>query len=64
MGVVEKVILGVEVAAVTGMTAYGAVTAYIYRDQIRQALETRFGVVTDTPFPSRPRCGGFPISAD
>ena len=64
MGVVEKVILGVEVAAVTGMTAYGAATAYVYRDQIRQVLEANLGIVTNTPFPSLSvPAGGFSAGA-
>ncbi len=60
MGVVEKVILGVEVAAVTGMTAYGAATAYKYRYEIQRALEQTFESTTATPWPSLvvPGAGG------
>ena len=59
MGVVEKIILGVEVAAVTGLTAYGAATAYVYRNEIRQVIESNLGIQTNTPFPSlAPPVGG------
>ncbi len=51
MGVVEKIILGVEVAAVTGLTAYGAATAYVYRNEIRQVLFSSTQS-SNTPFPS------------
>lgn len=50
MSVVEKIVLGVEVAAVTGMTAYGATAAYIYRDQLKQLLLP--GPSITTPYPS------------
>src|SRR5512142_2802111 len=52
MGVVEKIILGVEVAAVTGLTVAGAATAYKYRDNIQQILQSNLGIVTSTPWPS------------
>ncbi len=52
MGIVEKIILGVEVAAVTGMTAYGAATAYIHRDEIGQLLRQNFETITTTPWPT------------
>lgn len=52
MGIVEKIILGAEVAAVTGMTAYGAATAYIHRDEIGQLLRQNFETITSTPFPT------------
>ncbi len=60
MGVVEKIVLGVEVAAVTGMTAYGAVTAYKYRYEIQQVLQSNLGIATSTPWPSlvAPVAGG------
>ncbi len=60
MGIIEKIILGVEVAAVTGMTAYGAATAYRYRYEIRQLLENQFGITTNTPFPTLMVPGGGP----
>ncbi len=50
MGMVEKIVLGVEVAAVTGMTAYGAATAYVYRDQLKQLLLPPTAITS--PFPS------------
>ncbi len=52
MGIVEKIILGVEVAAVTGMTAYGAATAYIHRNEIGQLLRQNFETITTTPWPT------------
>jgi len=51
MGIVEKIILGVEVAAVTGLTGYGAVTAYVYRDQLKEMLFPS-SLSGETPFPS------------
>ncbi len=50
MGIVEKIILGVEVAAVTSMTVYGATEAYIYRDQLKQLLLPPTAI--SSPFPS------------
>ena len=49
MGPVDKVILTVEVAAVTGLTTYGAVSAYIYRDALKQLL---IPSAVHTPFPT------------
>lgn len=51
MGVVEKIILGAEVAAVTGMTTYGAIQAYVYRDQLKELLFPT-SLSSETPFPS------------
>ncbi len=51
MGVVEKIILAAEVTAVTGLTAYGAATAYVYRDEIRQMLFPG-SISSNTPFPT------------
>ena len=48
MALIDQIILGVEVAAVTGLTAYGAVNAYIYRDVIRQLVAPS----SNTPFPT------------
>lgn len=48
MALIDQIILGVEVAAVTGLTAYGAVNAYIYRDVIRQLVAPS----SSTPFPT------------
>ncbi len=50
MGIVEKIILGVEVAAVTSMTVYGATEAYRYRDQLMQLLLPPTAI--SSPFPS------------
>ena len=50
MSIVEMVVLGVEVAAVTGMAAYGATAAYVYRDTLKQMLLP--GSVNTTPYPS------------
>ncbi len=60
MGMIEKIILAVEVTAVTGLTAYGAATAYVYRNEIRQVIESNLGISTNTPFPSlvAPSSGG------
>ncbi len=65
MGMIEKIILAVEVTAVTGLTAYGAATAYVYRNEIRQAIESNLGISTNTPFPSlvAPSSGGGGASA-
>jgi hypothetical protein len=38
MSVVDKIVLGLEVAAITGVTAYGATAAYIYRDELEALL--------------------------
>ena len=50
MGVIDKIVLAAEVTAVTGLTVYGAVTAYTYRDAIKQLLLP--GAGNATPFPS------------
>jgi hypothetical protein len=50
MGVIDKIVLAAEVTAVTGLTVYGAVTAYTYRDAIKQLILPGSGNVT--PFPS------------
>ena len=49
MGFIDKVILAVEVATITGLTGYGAVTAYQYRYQLQQLL---FPSGPQTPFPT------------
>ena len=49
MAFIDKVILTVEVAAITGLTGYGAVTAYQYRYQLQQLL---FPSAVHTPFPT------------
>jgi hypothetical protein len=49
MAFIDKVILTVEVAAITGLTGYGAVTAYQYRYQLQQLL---FPSSIRTPFPT------------
>ncbi len=51
MGVVEKIILAAEVATVTGMTTYGAIEAYVYRDQLKDLLFPT-SLSSNTPFPS------------
>jgi len=38
MSVIDKIILGVEVAAITAATAYGATAAYIYRHELQALL--------------------------
>src|SRR5512143_3800953 len=38
MSVVDKIVLALEVAAITGVTAYGATAAYIYRDELKSLL--------------------------
>ena len=48
MSFIDKIILGVEVAAITGLTAYGAANAYIYRNVIIQLLLPS----SNTPFPT------------
>lgn len=48
MALIDQIVLGVEVAAITGLTAYGAVNAYIYRDVIRQLIAPS----SNTPFPT------------
>ncbi|MGE5073834.1 MAG: hypothetical protein ACM3MF_10430 [Anaerolineae bacterium] len=50
MGMIDKIVLAAEVTAVTGLTVYGAVTAYTYRDAIKQLLLP--GAGNATPFPS------------
>ncbi len=54
MSVVDKAILAVEVTAITGATAAGAVGAYIYRDALKSLILTTLGVPTQTvsPFPT------------
>ncbi len=54
MSVVDKIILAVEVTAITGMSAYGAVAAYIYRDALKSLILTTLGVPTQvvSPFPT------------
>jgi hypothetical protein len=49
MTFIDKIILTVEVAAITGMTGYGAVTAYQYRYQLQQLL---LPSTIHTPFPT------------
>jgi hypothetical protein len=49
MSVIDKIILGVELVAVTGLTTYGAVNAYVYRNALRQLL---FPSAAQTPFPT------------
>lgn len=51
MGLIEKIILGVEVAAVSGLTTYGAITAYQYRNELKQLLFPTTQSA-ETPFPS------------
>ncbi len=48
MSLIDKIVLGVEVAAITGLTGYGAVNAYIYRDVLKQMLLP----AANTPFPT------------
>jgi hypothetical protein len=55
MSVIDKIILGVEVAAITGVSAYGAAAAYIYRDQLKTLLLGTSSVVstnTSEPIPT------------
>ena len=55
MSVIDKIILGVEVAAITGVSAYGAAAAYIYRDQLKTLLLGTSTVVstnTSEPIPT------------
>lgn len=49
MAFIDKVILAVEVTAITGLTGYGAATAYEYRYQIQQLL---LPSTIHTPFPT------------
>jgi hypothetical protein len=53
MSVVDKIVLGLEVAAITGVTAYGATAAYIYRDELEALLFPEPTVVnTSTSIPT------------
>ena len=51
MSVLDKIILGVEVAAITGVSAFGAAAAYVYRDELKSLI---LGAPTAivSPFPS------------
>lgn len=40
MSIIDKVILGVEVAAITGVTAAGAALAYVYRDELKSLIQS------------------------
>ena len=68
MSVVDKIVLALEVAAITGVTAYGATAAYIYRDELKSllfpaptAVNTSTSIPTElSPLPVIPVVEGTP----
>lgn len=69
MSVVDKIVLALELTAITGVTALGAATAYVYRDQLKTMLfppkpTTTIGTLaplsTSSPEPALPVFGGTP----
>jgi hypothetical protein len=65
MSVVDKVILAVEVVAITAVAGVGAATAYVYRDELKSLILGTLGVPTAvvSPIPSLSPLSTQPVEA-